>query len=650
MAFFSTKRIGLTIQDNILLICEISTDDERDTEIRALNTVALPPEIYQQGRILNAEKMRATVREAMKNAKPKSMKAGEIVFEIPEEHTFHHVFELPKSIPAEKAAEAVIFEAEKVLPFSIDQVSWDSKVIDFCEKSNLVLFSAAPLDLVQDYYNFFLSCGLQPLGFSIRVEDIISSLLKDNNRAAVIIDLQNEYTNVMFCIGKKIIDLQQISVGENELRRAIQEHYEIEPEKMEQQLSRLSLVDINLATIKHMHRFKEQLDIQLQEFLAKEKLFNRLHKPAKVLDEIGEEEKSELTQEIVKAQEKEAEQKRKEMEEAFEAAYEASAEESSKKEQLKRKKEKEKQGKTYSFVYTGNSIFNYALKEFFKNNRDTHLSELEGNLKKMLNIKTKDYGVLHIFHFDELGPSDEKKKNGKKTNGKAEGKKEIKASDERSRAAYEKTLIQKLIPSAIGASLCNYSDDNPAKRPLNLLPKLVRAIALWKKTSAWFYLMATVMLIFSVVWLMAFGFQWGNTFAQLRNAQRNLILIERQFDTKKPLTLEEKIQSANTELQKISQLTAEELVYADIIKAIRLSLPITIKMNTLQYGLLSDKTAFELRGEAPNRDEVIKAYNAIKSLPFIARVVFPASNFNERDSVDFSIQFMLKTTTPASSQ
>lgn len=648
MAFFSTKRIGLTIQDNILLICEIITDDERDTEIRALNTVPIPPEIYQQGRILNAEKMRATIREGMKNAKPKSMKAGEIVFEIPEEHTFHHVFELPKSIPVDKAAEAVIFEAEKVLPFSIDQVSWDSKVIDYCEKSNLVLFSAAPLDLVQDYYNFFLSCGLQPLGFSIRVEDIISGLLKDNNRTAVIIDLQNEYTNAMFCIGKKIIDLQQISVGENELRKAIQEHYEIEPEKMEQQLNRLSLVDINLATIKHMHRFKEQLDVHLQEFLAKEKLFNRFHKPSKVFDEISEEKKSELAEGIAKTQEKEAEEKQKELEASFEAAYEASAEESSKKERLQRKKEKDKQEKNYSFIYTGNSIFNYALREFFKDNRDPHLNELEGNLKKMLNIKTKDYSVLHIFRFDELGQLDEKKKNGK--NGKNEKKKESKESEEKTHSLFEKTIIQKLIPSAIGASLCNYSDDNPAKRPLNLLPKLVRAIALWKKTSAWFYLMATVMLIFSVVWLMAFGFQWGNTFAQLRNAQRNLILIERQFDTKKPLTLEEKIQNANTELQKISQLTAEELVYADIIKAIRLSLPITIQMNTLQYGLLADKSAFELRGEAPNRDEVIKAYNAIKSLPFIARVVFPASNFNERDSVDFSIQFMLKITTPATSQ
>ena len=178
---------------------------------------------------------------------------------------------------------------------------------------------------------------------------------------------------------------------------------------------------------------------------------------------------------------------------------------------------------------------------------------------------------------------------------------------------------------------------------MNLLPKLVRAIALWKKTSGWFYLMATVMLIFSVVWLMAFGFQWGSTLAQLLNAQRNLILIERKFDTKKPVTLEEKINTANTELQKINQLTANELVYADIIKAVRLSLPITIKVNSLQYGLLSDKSAFELRGEAPNRDEVIKAYDALKSLPFIEKVVFPASNFNERDSVDFSIQFLLKT-------
>jgi len=650
MSIFSTKRIGMTIQDGILLVCEISADnDGENTEIRSLNTVAIPNDIYQQGRILNAEKMRATIRETMKNAKPKTMRASEMIFEIPEEHTFHHIFELPKSIPLEKAPEAVLFEAEKVLPFSIDQVSWDSKVLEYSNDTNLVLFSAAPLDLVQDYYNFFLSCNLQPLGFSIRVETAVKSLVKDKPVPSVIVDLQSEYTTLIFCIGNQIIDLQQISIGEKELKKAIQDHYEIEEKDLETHMSRLSLVDINLATIKHMHRFKEQLDVHLMEFLDREKLFNKHHFKRLKLEEKKAEKSADSSREDNGEKEKnEGEESGKktqeELEAEFEEAYESALEETKKRTKSKKKKEQEE--KKYNFIFTGNSVFNYALREFFRQNTDPHLDKLEGNLRKLLNIKTKDYNVLHIFHFDDLGQFEEKNGNGKgkKQGSKSGVKKGIKNKEpeKRSHILFEKTIVQKLIPSAIGSALSDYSEDNKLKRPINLLPYRVRAIALWKKTSGWFYVMATVMLLFSVVWLMAFGFQWGNTLAQLQIAERNLILIERQFDTKKPATLEEKITMANTELKKITQLTANELVYADIIRAIRLALPVTIQIQTIQYGLLSNKSLFELRGEAPNREEVIKVYDALRVLPFIDRVVFPASNFNLRDSVDFSIQFLLK--------
>jgi len=157
-------------------------------------------------------------------------------------------------------------------------------------------------------------------------------------------------------------------------------------------------------------------------------------------------------------------------------------------------------------------------------------------------------------------------------------------------------------------------------------------------------MMATSLLIFSVTWLMAFGFSWGNTFAQLRNAQQNVILIQRQFQTKKPLTREEQINAANQELVKLRSLRTSVLNYTDIINDVRAVLPDDIIIRSLQYGLGEDKTLFELSGYAPDRESVISTYDYISYLPFVEKVYFPASNFDERlYQVTFSLTFKVQT-------
>lgn len=302
----------------------------------------------------------------------------------------------------------------------------------------------------------------------------------------------------------------------------------------------------------------------------------------------------------------------------------------------------------YRFLFTGHHKLGAILREFFRQNKNPRLDQLETDLKNIMSISCENSSLSKTYFLN----GDQKKaakKTKKKDSKKEKVKKKLAAFMKPKDTGPNKDILQKIFPGCIGAAMADFSIEDERKKPLNLLPHLVRSIALWKKTSNWFYVMATVMLIFSVTWLMAFGFTWGQTLAQIRTAKQNLIIVERQLTTKKPLTLEQKINTANSELERIRSLQGQKVNFSDAINDVKEIIPDTVEVVAIQYGLLSDNTLMELKGVAPDRETVIDTYKLISLLPFVKNVVFPASNFNERTfSVDFSLQFSLKET-PSSS-
>lgn len=270
MAFFSSTRIGISIQDDLLVVSEIVSDGyEKNQQIRALNASKIPKGIFKEGHIADSDKLKKIVLETLEKAKPKPIKGSEITFEVPEQSTFYTILHLPKEIPQEQLMEAVMIEAEKILPFSIDQMSWDSKVISSDKDEKTLLFSASPQDFVQEYYDFFNKCGLQPLGFSTRLENLINVVNKGKAKPTVLLDMQQDSTNVIFFAGRTIVATQQISIGEKELKRVIQEHFDLDSQKIDEQLKKLSLVDVSLATVHLMKSFDQELTALVNDFQRK---------------------------------------------------------------------------------------------------------------------------------------------------------------------------------------------------------------------------------------------------------------------------------------------------------------------------------------------------------------------------------------------
>ncbi|MDP3975631.1 MAG: pilus assembly protein PilM [bacterium] len=593
MALLTTKRIGITIQDNTLVIAEVSTSYQKIKIVDKLSAIILPEGVMEQGRIVDSDALRTLIREGLKKAKPHAIDTTDLIFEVPEELTFQQSFTIPSSLEESQREQAIIFEAEKILPFSIDQVSWDYHIVESHQQSQVVLFSAAPLEVVQDYYDFFLSCHLTPLGFSIRTENLLHALSHPKCPATVLLDLQNKDTAVLFYSDGRLHDYHQIGIGENDFKKALMAHLGLNEKNYESRAKRISLVDLNLATLSPLKKLAQELDNVLEQLDVE----NALTTPS--------EEPPHSEQTPVKH---------------------------SKKDAKKTGKGKIGQSSRLQFIFVGNNLFYYPFRQFFKEHKNSKLGQLEGDLSQLLTPKARNPHLISNFQVHDIQGQEKKapKKSSKKT-----GK--------RSESILKRGNTQKLLPSAIGAAMTDYSITAPTKHSINLLPPLVRSIALWKETSPWFFVMMTIILLFSVAWLMVFGFSWGNTTAQLRVAQQNLTIVERQFHTKKPKSLEERITAANQELKALSNVKLDQTPYANILEVIRRVLPEGAVFEAFQFGLLQDKTLFELKGTAPTRTQVIAVYETLRKLPFIQQVFFPASNLDEKNQIPFTVRFTLKS-------
>jgi len=612
MKFFSNNIISLAIYDNLLLIggYEIGKS-EKDMRISAVSAANLDRDIYDQGIILDPEELKTILIDSLKEARPDRIEAQKVVFEIPEELTFHHTFLLNKNIPENQLDDAILLAIEKVLPYEINEVSWDTKVIPYSNTENLILFSAAPLDKVNSYYEFFLQCGLEPIEFSIRPDNLLRTIGEKHHPPTIILDLHEEFTSVLLVSGKRLLGLQQIDIGEKALKKSLKDHFEIDPKELDETLRKLTLLEMKIATSGIVEKFQEDLNVIMEKY-------------EKILEETGElEDKNGKKTEIKTSK---TSLQTKHLRKSFKTKNIAHHIE---------KKSNRSHLSQYDFLFTGNPRYFKILRSGL--GRGSKLGKLTANIHEICNPKA--VRLLDLFHF--------KAPKRKRLRKNSFGFTKKNPSKKKGLTFNSKILpiIQRIAPSIAGGAITFHQNLPAHRKPLNLLPQTVRKLSVLKETTGWFYILATIFLILSVSWLMAFGFSWGNTSAQLRISQQNLTYVERSFSNNVPLALGDKIIRANDELRELLSLKSNH-IYANVFAAIQNVLPEEVSLQSLQYGLLPDNRTFEIKARAENRIIMLESYKAVKDLPFIQSITFPPSNYDKKEDDTFIIQFRLKSTSP----
>jgi len=151
--------------------------------------------------------------------------------------------ELPR-MNKEQLNNALTFEAEKYIPFNINEVVLDSIILDnkAADSGQMsVLIAAAKRDLIDNYLHM-----AEELGFEINIIDVDSFAMfnaflhgrtsPDKTGNAFVI-LGHSRTDVMVSIGDKPCFVRQIQIGSKDMVATIERELSIDPEEAEKYFS-----------------------------------------------------------------------------------------------------------------------------------------------------------------------------------------------------------------------------------------------------------------------------------------------------------------------------------------------------------------------------------------------------------------------------
>src|SRR3989344_3849276 len=89
------RSAGLDIADHTIEVVEVEKRGN-DIEVVSSGRIKLSPGVVERGMIKNKEKLAWTLREVLKNAKPRPIEPENIIFGLPESLLYTHVIEIAK--------------------------------------------------------------------------------------------------------------------------------------------------------------------------------------------------------------------------------------------------------------------------------------------------------------------------------------------------------------------------------------------------------------------------------------------------------------------------------------------------------------------------------------------------------------------------
>ncbi|NQT96073.1 MAG: type IV pilus assembly protein PilM [Candidatus Omnitrophica bacterium] len=144
--------------------------------------------------------------------------------------------EMP-SMSEDELESATRFEAEKVIPYNINEVELDSaKVEDLDGNRMRVIFVAAKKDLIDSQTKLIFEAGLRPVVLDIDSFCLMNSFLntgKDSDGVCALINIGSRKTNLNIVHGDISYLSRDIDIGGNEINRIMAENLSLKPEEIE---------------------------------------------------------------------------------------------------------------------------------------------------------------------------------------------------------------------------------------------------------------------------------------------------------------------------------------------------------------------------------------------------------------------------------
>lgn len=201
MSIFKNNIVGIDFHDYSAEVVEVSVRG-KNKYLEAYNRIAIPADIIVNGEIKKREELKTLLKSMFKTANPHPIEAKTLAITFPSSKIITHVFSFPAGLSEAEIKKAIMYEAETVIPFSINDIYWDCEILEKEESSKphasqYVLFACINKQVADQYCALFEEIEVTPVLFSVPPDALKHSLPPEMlaNKTNIIIDIDTLAVN-----------------------------------------------------------------------------------------------------------------------------------------------------------------------------------------------------------------------------------------------------------------------------------------------------------------------------------------------------------------------------------------------------------------------------------------------------------------------
>ncbi len=264
--------LGIDISSSAVKILEISGSGD-ELCVDGYGRETLPPFALDGNLIKDADAIANCIKKVLLKARLTSKHAA---LAVPDSVVISKVVQINDGLNEQEMEELVVIEADKYIPYPIDEINLDFEILGHSAKNSAmldVLIVASRAENVQRRVEVAALAGLTATIVDVdsyAVERAALQLAKDlpaggQDKIVAIIDIGARFCHLFVLHGMKLIFSREEKFGGMQLIEAISEHYKMTPEQAIEAKEQGGLPDDYDAEI--LTPFKEMLLLQIKRTL-----------------------------------------------------------------------------------------------------------------------------------------------------------------------------------------------------------------------------------------------------------------------------------------------------------------------------------------------------------------------------------------------
>lgn len=264
--------LGIDISSSAVKILEISGSPEQ-LIVEGYGRELLPPNALDGNIIKDVEVVASCIKKLYDRSR---LTCKQVALAVPDSAVISKIVQINDGLNDEEMEELVVIEADKYIPYPIDEINLDFEILGHSAKNSAmldVLIVASRAENVNSRVEAVARAGLEAIVVDVEsyaVERAVQQLTEElpaggQDKIVAVIDIGANYTHLFVLHGMKLIFSREEKFGGIQLIEAISEHYKMPLEQALQAKEQGTLAEDYETEV--LEPFKEMVLLQIKRTL-----------------------------------------------------------------------------------------------------------------------------------------------------------------------------------------------------------------------------------------------------------------------------------------------------------------------------------------------------------------------------------------------